>query len=82
MFRAFLDNPLFALTALSLLSALVSAALQNATVDDQDLSLISYINPGDWFHDPLIGWEYQFNNGSRSYTWIPGASASLTFTGS
>jgi hypothetical protein len=79
MFGAF---SLLTLITLSLSpTALVSAALQNASVDDQDFSKISYINPLDWSHDPLIGWEYQFFNGSRSYTYIPGASASLTFTG-
>jgi hypothetical protein len=59
----------------------VFAALQNITIDDQDFTRITYENPGDWKHDPLIGYEYQFYNGSRSYTYVPGASASLSFTG-
>jgi hypothetical protein len=59
----------------------VLAALQNITIDDQDLTRIIYMNSTDWKHDPLLGYEYEFYNGSRSYTYVPGASASLSFTG-
>jgi len=79
MFSAFLRSTL---TALLFLSVSVSAALQNVTIDDQVFSKITYSPASDWFHDPLIGWEYQFYNGSRSYTYVPGAFASFTFTGS
>lgn len=59
----------------------VSAALQNSTVDDQDFGLLSYVPPGNWSHDPLLGWETHFYNDSRSYTYMPGAYVTLTFTG-
>lgn len=63
------------------LSTPVLAALQNVTVDDQDFTRIKYTNSDDWKHDPLIGLEHQFYNGSRSFTYVPGASASFSFTG-
>ncbi|KIM25525.1 hypothetical protein M408DRAFT_10361 [Serendipita vermifera MAFF 305830] len=59
----------------------VFAVPQNSTIDDQDFSKITYVNPMDWDHSPLTGWEDHFYNGSRSYTWTPGATASFTFTG-
>jgi hypothetical protein len=59
----------------------VLSALQNITIDDQDFTRITYMSSTNWKHDPLIGYEYEFNNGSRSYTYVPGASASLSFTG-
>jgi hypothetical protein len=60
---------------------LASAALQNITVDDQDFSLLTYAPSADWRHDPLIGWEHDFYNESRSYTWMPNAFVSFNFTG-
>lgn len=66
---------------LLLISSLVSAALQNTTIDDQDFSRISYVNASDWEHFPLAGYEDDFYNGTRSYTYVPGAFASFNFTG-
>lgn len=58
-----------------------SAAPQNITVDDQDFSLFTYRPAGNWSHDPLLGWEHDFYGDSRSYTWLPNAYVSFTFTG-
>jgi hypothetical protein len=56
------------------LSISVLAALQNVTVDGHEYSRITYTNPGDWNHSrrALIGWEYLFYNGTRSYAYVPG----------
>jgi hypothetical protein len=59
----------------------VLAALQNITIDDHNYTRIAYTPPSDWLHDPLIGSENLFVGGTRSYTYTPGASASLSFTG-
>ncbi|KIM20045.1 hypothetical protein M408DRAFT_30707 [Serendipita vermifera MAFF 305830] len=63
------------------LFCVVSAVPQNTTVDDQDYSRITYTNSEDWSHDPLQGYESFFVNGSRSFTYVRGASASFTFNG-
>ena len=70
-----------ALILLALLPAFVFAVAQNSTIDDQDFSKITYAKATDWDHYPLTGWEVDFYNGSRSYTYVPGATASFTFTG-
>jgi len=76
-----LTKTIFGTLTTFLFSISVCTALQNMTFDDQDFSVITYKNPEDWKHDPLVGFEYQFYNGSRSYTYVPGASASFGFTG-
>ena len=76
-----LTTLIFSLFVFSSLSTLATADLQNSTIDDQIFSRINYVQPQYWAHDPLIGWEEQFFNGSRSYTYTPGAYASFTFTG-
>ena len=67
--------------SLLLFTTLVSAALQNTTIDDQDFSRISYVTASNWDHYPLTGYETFFYNRSRSYTYVPGAYASFNFTG-
>lgn len=64
-----------------LLSTLISAAPRNTTYDDQDFARITYTNDNDWQHQPLAGYEANFYNGSRSYTYVPGASATFNFIG-
>jgi hypothetical protein len=59
----------------------VHAALENSTIDDQDFSQIDYQPPSFWSHDPLIGYEQLFYDGSRSYTYTPKANATFVFTG-
>lgn len=77
----FTRNPvLLALVGLVPL-VLVSAAPRNTTVDDHDYSQITYTTADNWSHDPLQGYEIFFVNGTRSFTYVPGASASFTFTG-
>jgi hypothetical protein len=64
-----------------LLPRSVSAVPQNITVDDSDQARIKYWTDADWSHDPLQGYEQFFVNGTRSYTYVPGAVAFFTFTG-
>jgi hypothetical protein len=69
--------------ALYLSISVVVGELQSITIDDHDYTRIAYtsINPSDWQHDSLTNFTYLFYNGTRSYTYVPGASASLSFTG-
>lgn len=60
----------------------VSAALVNATIDDQTYSIITYSPSRQWNHQPLQGWENDFYNHSRSFTYSRGATATFVFTGS
>jgi hypothetical protein len=64
-----------------LLPISVSAVPQNTTVDDSDEARIDYRTEINWSHDPLLGYEQFFVNGTRSYTYLPGASALFNFTG-
>ena len=58
-----------------------AAALVNATIDDQNFSLISYAPSNRWNHEPLLGWEDDFHNRSRSFTYSRAAIATFVFTG-
>jgi hypothetical protein len=71
-----------ALLASSLLLPLfVSAVPQNYTIDDSDQAVINYWEDAQWSHDPLAGYEQFFVNGTRSFTYVPGAAALFNFTG-
>jgi len=59
----------------------VAAAAGNITIDDSDFDRIIYWMDTQWSHDPLLGYESFFVNGTRSYTDVPGASAIFSFTG-
>lgn len=72
---------MFSVVHFLIVVGLVEAALFNVTIDDQRFDLISYQPLEDWSHDPLLGFEDHFYNGSRSYTWTPGSFLSFSFFG-